>query len=447
MTARATRWRIAAVATFVVATQAASATWLVADYETPNASTAVATSLARGEGYVVQAGERLWGPASVRASEPLRFWVLPGEPLLLAAAFSALPSPLHRYIHVPVTALLILAVAAFAWSLAGERLALVSAVFAAVQPFVVLHGPVWDDTFLAAALQWIALAAFATIIRNQARAGPLVGARFATRVASVVAAVALGYATIVRGDLPLFIILLLVLTLATPALKALRRPVLITVAMAAVSLAAWGLRNRVAVGSFETGSSHDGITLWESNGPFTAAAIERGQVMMLSMQPELMDPYWLHTREMTEAEANRYFVRRAVENVSSNGGAALRLSLRKAFFTAMSLRPELTLLAPRNVVGIVANAVAFFLAVIGLVALARDRPQWRERRRYLVLLLPVVVTATCGLLIGPIGARYKIALDGVVWIFAAAGLLALAGAKGRGQLIGVPLHHTTDLGS
>jgi hypothetical protein len=442
-----TRWRIAIVAAFVVATQAGSATWLVEDYETPNASTAVAASLARGEGYVAQAGERLWGPASLRASEPLRFWVLPGEPLLLAAAFTVLPSRLHRYVHVPVTSLLILAVAAFAWSLAGERLALASAVFASVQPFVVLHGPVWDDTFLAAALQWIALAAFAAIIRNQTRAGPPARTRFSGRAASAVAAITLGYATIVRGDLPLFMILLLILTLATPSLRALRRPVLMSVAIAALSLAAWGLRNRIAVGSFETGSSHDGITLWESNGPYTAAALERGQVMMLSMQPELMDPYWLHTREMTEAEANRYFVRRAIEHVSSNGGAAVRLSMRKAFFTVLSLRPELPLLAPRNLVGIVANTVALFFAAIGLVALVRERSEWREQRRYLVLLVPVAVAVSCAVLIGPIGARYKIALDGVVWILSAAGLLALPDAWRRGRTTGVRLPQTTDLGS
>ena len=414
------RRRFASIALLCVALQIASATWLVNDFDTPNASTIVARSLAARGRYAVAFGGRLWGPSSPRARDSLSYYVLPGEPLYLAASFKIVPERLHPYIHLPVTMLLIAAVTAFAAVMGGARIAAATAVVASLEPFVVVHGPVWDDTFLAAALQWSALTLLAALLYGEwpSRALP-------TRVAAAGAAIALGVAAVVRGDVPLFVALLALVVWRTAALRALRGPVVYCVLASAVALTAWGARNQAAVGSFALGSSHDGITLWEANGPYTVAALERGQVMMLSGQPELMGAFWSDTRDMSEPEANRYFARQAVRYVAAHPVDELLLMARKAFYTLTAIRPELPLTSSRNLVGIVANVVTFMLAALGVGALRRDR-EWSRRISPLILmLLSLLFAGVVAILIGPIGMRYRIAIEGVVWIFAGMGALRI----------------------
>ena len=426
MIAGSSRRRFAAIATLCVALQVASATWLVNEFDTPNASTTVARSLATGGRYAVAVRGRLWGPSSPHARDSLRYFVLPGEPLYLAASFRVLPEPLHRYIHLPVTALLIASVTAFAAAMGGARLAIATAIVASVEPFVVVHGPVWDDTFLAAALQWSVLALLATVLhrkrapRSRQAAGGIAAA-----------AVAIGAAAVVRGDVPLFVGLLVLVAWRTPAFRALRWPVVYCAVASAAALMAWGARNHAVVGSFALGSSHDGITLWESNGPYTSAALERGQVMMLSGQPDLMEDLWSDTRVMSEPEANRYYSKRALQYVAAHPIKELQLMARKAFFTLTGLRPELPLASPRNLVGVASNIITFLLAGIGIGALLQDRQQARRIRPFLLMLLPLVLTGVVAVLIGPIGMRYRIAIDGVVWILAGMGVLRIVDGRWR----------------
>jgi len=422
--AGSSRRRFAAIAALSVALQLASATWLVSDFDTPNASTTVARSLATGGRYAVADGGRLWGPSSPHARDSLRYFVLPGEPLYLAASFKVLPEPLHHYIHLPVTALLIASVTAFAAVVGGARLALATAIVASLEPFVVVHGPVWDDTFLAAALQWSALALLATVLHGDRAPRSL-----QTAGAIAAAAIAIGAAAVVRGDVPLFVALLVLVAWRTPALRALRWPVVYCAVASAVALIAWGARNHAVVGSFALGSSHDGITLWESNGPYTSAALERGQVMMLSGQPDLMEELWSDTRVMSEPEANRYYSKRALQYVAAHPIKELQLMARKAFFTLTGLRPELPLASPRNLVGVASNIITFLLAAIGIRALLQDRQRARRIRPFLLMLLPLVLTGVVAVLIGPIGMRYRIATDGVLWIVAGMGVLGIVGER------------------
>jgi hypothetical protein len=285
---------------------------------------------------------------------------------------------------------------------------------------------VWDDTFLAAALQWCVLALLAAILHGKPPPRSL-----PATIATAAAAIAVGAAAIVRGDVPLFIALLVVITWQTSELRALRRPVLYCALAAAAALIAWGARNHATVGSFALGSSHDGITLWESNGPYTTAALERGQVMMLSGQSDLMHAFWSDTRELSEPEANRYFGRRALQYVAAHPGEELRLMANKAFFTLTALRPELPVTSWRNLGGIVSNFITFVLAAIGVGALVRDRQQARRIRPFLLMLLPLVLTGVLVVLIGPIGMRYRIATDGVVWILAGMGVLRIVDGRWR----------------
>jgi hypothetical protein len=417
------RRRFVSIAFFCIALQIWSATWLVKDFDTPNASTIVARSLVARGRYAVAFGGRLWGPTSPHARDSLSYYVLPGEPLYLAASFKIVPERLHPYIHLPVTMLLLAAVTAFAAILGGPRLAVATAAVASLEPFVVVHGPVWDDTFLAAALQWSVLALLAGMLYGR---WPPRSLPYPDPAATAGAAIAIGVAAVVRGDVPLFVALLALVVWRTPALLLLRGPVIYCALAAAVALTAWGARNQAVVGSFALGSSHDGITLWESNGPYTAAALQRGQVMMLSGQPDLMHAYWSDTRDMSEPEANRYFAEQAVRYVVAHPVDELLLMTRKTFYTLTAIRPELPVMSSRNLVGIVANVVTFVLAALGVGVLLRDRERARRITPLLLILLPLLVTGVLAILIGPIGMRYRIAIDGVVWIFAGMGLLRIA---------------------
>lgn len=418
-------WCVGALAIVVIASQAASARWLVDDFETPNASTQAARSLATTGRYATNGGERLWGPNAPSTEEPLRFFVLPGEPLYLAAAFVIVPRSLLRFLHVPVTALLVLSVASFAGAFGGIRLGCTTALVGALDPFVVMHGPVWDDTFLAAALVWLALAVLGWRV-----SATTVAPRSRPAVSTVVGAIAIGGAVVTRGDAILFVMLLVLTVLLVPSLRPARNAVLLYGAFASVALAAWGARNLHVVGSFEIGSSHDGITLWESNGPFTREALRRGQVMMLSADVDRMTPFWLQTQDLDEVAANRFFARRAVAYVRTHPRASLELSARKLLLSFGAIRPELSIVSKRNLVGLISSLAIFVLAALGAGIFARGRSS-RPRSTPVLLLFPLGATGVLVLLIGPIGARYRIALDGVLWILAAYALVSAGSQAAR----------------
>lgn len=426
MTRSRRAWCVGAIAAAVVASQTASARWLVSEFETPNASTQAARSLVSRGRLATSGGERLWGPNALSTDEPLRFFVLPGEPLYLAAAFVVVPQRLLRFIHVPVTTLLILSVAAFAAAFGGARLGCATALVGTLDPFVVMHGPVWDDTFLAAGLMWFALA----ILASRVSATRTVS-RSRSIVCTLLGGAAIGGAVVTRGDAILAVSLLVVIGMLAPSLRSVRRYVMLYGAFASVALASWGVRNHRVVGSFEIGSSHDGITLWESNGPFTQEALRRGQVMMLSADLDRMTPVWMQTQDLDEVAANRFFARRAIDYVTTHRAASLRLSARKVLLSLSAIRPELPLGSTRNLVGLISSAALLLLAALGVYPYARRRspsPRWAP----VLLLVPLVITGVLVLLIGPIGPRYRIALDGVLWILSAHALLSMAsGAAAR----------------
>jgi len=139
-----------------------------------------------------------------------------------------------------------------------------------------------------------------------------------------------------------------------------------------------------------------------------------------------MHAFWSDTRDMSEPEANRYFAEQAVRYVVAHPVDELLLMTRKTLYTLTAIRPELPVMSSRNLVGIVANVVTFVLAALGVGVLLRDRERARRITPLLLILLPLLVTGVLAILIGPIGMRYRIAIDGVVWIFAGMGLLRIA---------------------
>jgi nitroreductase len=142
-----------------------------------------------------------------------------------------------------------------------------------------------------------------------------------------------------------------------------------------------------------------------------------------------MDAFWSDTRDMSEPEANRYFVRQAVRYIAAHPVQELLLMARKALFTLTAIRPELPLMSSRNLVGVASNVITFLLAVLGIGALWREPERMRRISPYLLILLPLFVTGLLAILIGPIGMRYRIAIDGVLWMFAGMGVLRIVDAR------------------
>ena len=60
------------------------------------------------------------------------------------------------------------AVAAVGVWVGGQVVGLLTGALATFDPFVLVHGPVWDDAFLGAALEWTI---FAVLVRGLASAG------------------------------------------------------------------------------------------------------------------------------------------------------------------------------------------------------------------------------------------------------------------------------------
>jgi hypothetical protein len=415
-----TRRLIVAVGALALLVQAASAQWLVPSVETPNASREIAERLATGRSYEAAYGARLWGPRAASRELP-RAYLLPTEALYLAGIFRILPPPLHRFAHVPIAALLIIAVAAAAASFGGPRVGAAVAAVAALQPFVVRHGPVWDDTFLAAALVWLVLAVLARHWRPAGRAGET---RAQRTLAMLGLALASGLAALTRLEAQVILLSIAIAALLVPSLRRLRREGCAVATGVLIGLGLWGMRNHVAVGSFFVGSTHDGIALWESNGPVARAAIHRGQVMALSLDPAIMQPHWDSTARMSEVAANAYFRRAGMRHILGHPLDVIHTALLKLALSISGVRPELPLGSARNVVALVSNALLIVLAVWGArILLSSMTP---DARAAMVTIFGIVVSVGLLMLVaGPIGLRYRITLDGVLWIAAGAAVVRL----------------------
>ena len=152
--ARLRRRPLLAVAVLACVTQVASATWWLKPYPMPNMALVIAWNLATTGRYEGGNWVRLKGVV-VPTDPPLRSYHLPGEPAYLATGLALRRPELFTYWHVPVAVLLVVATAACALALFGPDAALLAGVIGAVDPFIVAHGAVYDDTFLGAALFWL----------------------------------------------------------------------------------------------------------------------------------------------------------------------------------------------------------------------------------------------------------------------------------------------------
>jgi len=398
---------LAIIATLSVATQVAAANWWVHVYKTPNASSLIAKNWL-ASGVYWGGSERMW--ASGQGAHIVRAFQLPGEPLFLAAAFGVLPESAHKYVHVPVIALLTCALTLVAKKWASTRAALATGLIATCHPFVVLHGVVWDDAFLGTALLWSVIAIVCY------RSDRSLGRPFLAIVAFIS-----GVAALTRSDCQVILLALGASFLFLPGTKAIRSAGVAAIAGIALGLVLWGARNQAAVGAFVIGSTHDGITLWESNGPYARAAVWKGQVEALSYSSSTMGQHWMRTSEMDEVQANAYYRDQAISYMVRHPVSVFQTGILKAFLSLLGIRPNESWRNLRNGVSIVANLAVLPFAFLGVWHPPRKQEPWL---RHVRLILCLAITGVVGALLalGPIGFRYCLPLEGLLWIFTGVGI-------------------------
>ena len=424
--ARRVVWLIAVLA---VLTQSLSATFLVKEFTTPNAATDIARHLVdTGEMRTENFWTRLRGPYPP-PTEPLRMFHLPGEPLYLAAGFKLLPTATDRYLHVPVTVLLIVAACAAAVRVAGTRAGLIVGLLACLNPYTLLHGPVWDDLFLGAALEWTVFLAALNALRLQNKArdaaaeaadrpARIRGSRRGVWSLAVIAGAAAAMATLTRSQSMLTLGGFAALVVLLPRLRPAWPVAVLVVVGVTLAAGGWGLRNRVVMGHFTIGSSHDGITLYESNYPHAVEAVrDTGQVERLNAK-YMADDYD-RTRDLGEFEADAYFRRRATDSMKANPLGVLAAVPIKAWVTLTGWDFAMPAKSPRNLVSLATNAILLLLATAGVATTLR-RWQWRNPAHQLLLAVALTGGGAVILLlvIGPVGLRYRMTIEPLVWLSA-----------------------------
>jgi hypothetical protein len=178
------------------------------------------------------------------------------------------------------------------------------------------------------------------------------------------------------------------------------------------------------------------------------------------MNKTVMAPIFAETQDLDEVGADAYFKRQAVRYMASHPLDVMRTSAAKVAVSIASIHPNLPLTAPRNLAGMLDNALLLILAGIGLARFARSpmaigaqysdiskhfRAQHSDISKHFtaqytdiskqgderearggswVFAGMCLVTITL-LAIGPAGMRYWLTLRGACWILAASTLSRL----------------------
>lgn len=401
------------VATVCLFLQLVSAGLFSRDLQTPNSATQIAQSLVQHGRFAVDSWHRLRGPDGVVPDRPLVAFQLPSEPLYLALGFLVLPEPLWRYLHVPVTVVLVIAIAAVAFFVGGPSLALCAGLVAAADPFIFFHGPVWDDTFLGAAAEWVVFAVFAAILSVE-RADPgTSGGRHNRLLILMAVCAAVGAGARLQSQVVLAGIALV--AIASTSLRPVRKLGWAVLIGVVVSIGAWGLRNAVVLNAFMIGTSHDGLTLFESNYPDARASVlQTGTAEGLS-QTHLATEF-ARTATLGEVAADRQLKQDAWRYIASHPLDVTKTALLKLAVSLSGVNFALPFASARNVVAIVSNVTIMVLGMYGLWA------GWRRSQKSAVewfsfSVFVLMISATLGMLVlGPVGLRYRISLTGFFYI-------------------------------
>jgi hypothetical protein len=374
-----------------------------------NAAQEIAGNLAFHGGYYGGNWVRLKG---VRRPQdpPLRAFNLPGYVWYAALMWRTFPQ-WHRYIQIPVVILLTVSVAWFASTVGGPLLGLIAGLMATLDPFIVVHGPVWDDAVFNTALLWLLFGIAAHRWRHAT-----VHSRWPELTLVAILAT---LAALTRTEAQALLVVLAACVWLLPTLRPLRLISLTAVIATVIGITAWGIRNERTLGTFLTGSTHDGITLWESNGPVARTALGLGQVDRLSENRAVMQPYWAATVSMTEPQADAYFRHQAVAYGLSHSTDVTRTAVAKLAVSISGIRPELAVADQRNVVSILDTGVLLIFALVAAGRLAVGPANSVGQNALLVLSAVLTVSIVALLLVGPAGIRYWLTLRAGTWTMAA----------------------------
>ena len=383
-----------AAAAFCLLVQSLSATLQDRSFETPNAATWLAQTLARD-------GQFAYGD--------LRALQLPGESLYLAAGFTALPEHLWPYLHVPVIVVLVTAIAAVAFVVGGAGLAVTVAAVASLDPYVVWHGPVWDDTLLAAALEWSLFAALIMLVAG----GQLVGTR--ARGLMGVAVCVAGFAAITRTLSQLVLIAVGTLVTMNPRLRPARMIGFAMLVGVALALGAWGTRNMIVLGSFHLGSSHDGEVLFKSNCAYTREGI-REQGVVGTFMYDCSPTEAAHAQTLGELEYNDQLRDYALAYMAAN---PVEVAKTAAFKVMVSVSGYNFAAAPwsfRNIAAVASSLMMLSLGLFGLWLLLARAPasSWSSLLTSLCLIVGLLTLVM--LAVGPTGLRYRFGFNGFLYL-------------------------------
>jgi hypothetical protein len=394
------------VGLLALALQTISAAQQPGRLDSPNASSTIAVRLAQTGEFAGGSWTRLRGERGVLPDEPMRAFHLPGHPLFLAGALRVLPAPAMTYLHVPVTAALIAVIALLATLIGGARCGVIAGLIACLHPFMLAHGPVHDDIFLGTALDLWLLASCALWLERPPRGAARVGWLALIGLCAA-------WSCLVRSQSQALIVVLSTLPWLIAAFRPLRAALLVALACAVLAVGAWGARNQSALGSFFIGSTHDGITLWESNYPHAWEAVRKGQVEALN--EKYMQSDFAANATASELEANRYFAGRAKEHILAHPVDTVVLGVQKVLVTLLGLAPQLPWLHRSNVFRALGSLLPLLIA---LYALRFVKPrELSAAQRFIAIAATIVVLGTLAMgIIGPIGVRYRFPAEWLTWI-------------------------------
>jgi hypothetical protein len=405
------------VAAVALVIQFVSATWWNQPYRMPNLSLVIAYNLATSGRYEGGNWVRLKGQ-DVPGDPPVRSYLLPGEPVYLASGLALHRPQVFSYWHVPVAVVLVVAASASALALFGADAALLVGILAALDPFIVIHGRVYDDTFLAAALFWL-ITAIALHRFVDAGSAPDPARWRPSLVGTAVLLIASGWAAVTRPETRVAVIAVAICCVAVPGLRRLRSTGFALAVGVVLAVSAWAGRNVIVQKHFMTGSTHDGLTLWESNAPSAMRALALGQVDALSTDPSIVGAIWQQTAHKDEVGANQVFMHAAIQEMWSNPLRVAALGVRKVVLSVAGVRPEMPIDAARNVVSVLSTLLLACLAAFGAVRISRRAPNRNALRHLAGVAACLLGLEVLGVLaLGPVGLRYWILWRPVLWIMA-----------------------------
>jgi hypothetical protein len=309
-------------------------------------------------------------------------------------------------VHVPIAVALVAAVTVTALTVAGPSVGLAAGLTASIDPFVLAHGPVWDDAFLAAAFEWTL---FAMVIVAASRAPAGAGTTLLVSVACVAGAAAM---TRTLGQ-----VVLIGIAAVAISMRRLRpiRPVAIAILVGVVTaLAAWGARNQVVLGTFLIGTTHDGESFFESNCAYTRQGIR--ELGLVGFQRQCSEPQFLYASRLGEIESNRQFREYALAYIANNPFEFVKTAV---FKLGVSLSGYDFAKAPtsfRNVAAVATSGAAIVFGVAGVLRLWRRLSPGLVRDTFVLVVVPMAVATLAMLAIGPTGIRYRLTLNGALWI-------------------------------